>query len=425
MRCVRAIQAASFALAAAILCACTGSHSDIASIWTDTPELALAVELFNGSQKKFLAEIRWKEDLASALEAAGRPPMIAAGRWLKGSPARSRFRPLDYLFDRGRIDRSSFYKDILALGVSEGRQILIPLSFNLPAIVFAKGTASITDEFTLSLDDIASASTTFSGGKTEKGGFIGKMSFSPRWNTDFLVLAVDVYGAGFRTVKGNLAWDAEGLGRAIDAVRGWIAQVDGSAAAADDYQFKYLYTPSYQYLKEGRAQFAYMKSSDFFLIPEDKRSSLDYRWFSNKGRVPVSEEIVYIAMSREGRGREAAEAFITWLFSETAQDAILQLSKRTRTMESHFGLAGGFSTLRSVNEQRLVKFHPSLIGHLPPTSAFSTPPALPADWAELKSELLGPWLLEVTASREPRAEDAGAELASRLSEYRRRISQRP
>lgn len=401
---------------------CSGSRNNLATVWTDAPDLALAIELFNGSQKQYLVEIRWEKDLASALEAAKRPPTIAVGRWLKSSPARSRFRSLDYMFDRQRIDRTLFYKEILALGVSEGRQILIPLSFNLPTIVFAQGTTSIDDEFLISLDDIASASSTFSGPKTANTKVSGGMSFSPRWNTDFLIVAVDAYGADFKTNRGNLAWDDRGLGRAIDTLRDWIGRINGSAAAADDYQFKYLYTPSYQYLREGRAQFAYMKSSDFFLISEDKRRTLDYRWFSKDERVPVSEDIVYLAMSNEGRGREAAEAFITWLLGEAGQTAFLELSKRTRTNESQFGIAGGFSTLRTVTEQQFPRFYPSLIGHLAPASVLSTPPALPKDWMQLKSELLGPWLLEVTASREPRAEDAGAELASRLSEYRKRGS---
>jgi hypothetical protein len=164
-----------------------------------------------------------------------------------------------------------------------------------------------------------------------------------------------------------------------------------------------------------------MKSSDLFLVPENKRDELDFRWFAAAGLVPVSEDIVYVAVSRDGAGREAAEAFVAWLFREDSQAALLELSRRTRAMESNFGVGGGFSSLRAVNEKAFANYYPSLLGHMPPSSSLAPPAALPEDWPSLKAEVLGPWLLKATASSGP-VEDSSAELAARLAEYRKKGS---
>ncbi len=397
---------------------CGSPSAGPASIWTDSPSMALAVEAFNGSQAEYALELRWEADLVRAIRSAKRPPSIAAGRRLKGSSVRARFRPLDYLFDRGLADKSAFYKDVLALGVSEGRQMLVPLSFNLPAIVFPKSAPPTGDDFTISMGDMAPPSIAFAGGAKGKGAGSARMGFSPRWDPEFLTLAAASGGASFKLGKGELAWDDDGLGRAIEELRAWTARVDGSAAAADDYQFKYLYAPAYQYLKEGRALFAYMSSSDLFLVPEDKRAALDYRWFASGGSVPIGEDVVYLALAKDAPGRRAAESFLSWLLSEEGQAAILDLAKRTRAMESHFGIAGGFSSIRAVNERIFAQYYPSLLGHMPPAAAMSAPSTLPEDWEALKADVLGPWLLEATASGSP-SEDAGAELSARLADYRK------
>jgi hypothetical protein len=412
MRRALAPVAAALACAAALVPSCSEPSGEPASIWTDAPALAMATELFNGSQDRYSVEVRWTANIAQEIRAAKRPPAVAAGRYLKGSSVRDKFRPLDYLFERSRVNRESFYEELLALGEADGRQVLVPLSFNLPAIVFAKGAAPSGDGFTISLEEMAAPAAAFGA---------ARMGFSPRWDPDFLVLAAGSGGAAFKQGKGGLAWSDPGLARAIDELRGWTARVDGSAAAADDYQFKYLYAPAYQYVKEGRALFAYMKSSDLFLVPENKRDELDFRWFAAAGLVPVSEDIVYVAVSRDGAGREAAEAFVAWLFREDSQAALLELSRRTRAMESNFGVGGGFSSLRAVNEKAFANYYPSLLGHMPPSSSLAPPAALPEDWPSLKAEVLGPWLLKATASSGP-VEDSSAELAARLAEYRKKGS---
>jgi hypothetical protein len=404
-------------LGAAVCGSCTFIDTRPAKIWTDVPEIALCAELFNDSQKRFLIEVQWKSDLVAAIRQTQTPPTLAIGRFLKSQDIRARFLTLDYLFGELVVNQSAFYPELLSLGNVEGRQILLPVSFDLPAIVFPRGTPGIKNDFTLGLTDLAGPAKAFN---QREGANYVRMGFSPRWDGDFLTLAVNAAGAAFREGK-PLTWNDQGLRSAVSGIRAWTAAVNGASSFEDDFQFKYLYTPAYQYVAAGRSLFAYIDSDSFFLIPEEKRSTLDYRWFAHEGLVPISEQVVFAGLVRSGRGRLAAEAFIKWFFTEKAQRGILESERRARALESSFGIAGGFSALRSVNEKVFPLFYPALVGHLPPANSMSAPQELPSDWPRLEHSVIAPWLIQVTSlpTSSPSAE-IGRELSAKIVDYNKK-----
>jgi ABC-type glycerol-3-phosphate transport system substrate-binding protein len=161
-----------------------------------------------------------------------------------------------------------------------------------------------------------------------------------------------------------------------------------------------------------------MDSSALFLVPDDKREELDFRWFSSDGRTPVSDGAVYAGLVRGAAGRAAAEAFLRWFLTPEAQRAVLERSRQTKAMENAFGIAGGFSSLRSVNEGILPGFYPVLLGHAPPAGTLRGPAPLPDDWPALRDTVIAPWALEASALAPNPA--SGARLAERLAEYRSR-----
>jgi len=413
--------AAAIAIAAgsSALCSCSFVDTRPATIWTDVPEIALSAELFNDSQKRFLIEVQWKADLVAAIRQTGTPPALAIGHYLKSRDIRGRLLSLNYLFGELVVNPSAFYNELLTLGNVEGRQLLLPVSFNLPAIIFPRGTRGIKNDFILGLDDMAGLSKAFNSRKD--AGYV-RMGFSPRWDGDFLTLVVDTAGADFRE-GAPLGWNEQGLRSAIASVRAWTSSVNGPSSLEDDFQFKYLYTPAYQYVSAGRSLFGYIDSDNFFLIPEEKRRTLDYRWFAHSGSVPISEQVVFAGLLRSGRGRIAAEAFIKWFFTEKAQREILESERRARALESSFGIAGGFSSLRSVDEKVFPLFYPALVGHLPPAAAMTPPHELPSDWPQLEHTVLAPWLDQVTGQSpgSPSA-DLGRELSAKLADYLKKSS---
>lgn len=106
------------------------------------------------------------------------------GRYLKSSVTRDRFQSLDYLFGELTVNQASFYPSLLAFGNLDGRQILLPVSFDLPALIFAQGgSANSKGKFLLGLDDIAAEAHAYN---KANAGSATRMGFSPRWDQSCL-----------------------------------------------------------------------------------------------------------------------------------------------------------------------------------------------------------------------------------------------
>ncbi len=388
-------------------------ESGPAKLWTDIPELVLAVELFNASREDQLIELEYKEDLAGALSDRKADPALAIGRYLKSKKIRDKFQSLEYLFGELYVNQSSFYPNLLALGNVNGRQLFLPVSFNMPAIVFAKGKYRPPAPLLLDLETMGSSARSFN--KIEGGSYV-RMGFSPRWNPDFLVLYAQAEGVDFREDK-KLVWNAEGLGRTVRNLRAWSREKNTSYLAERDFEFKYLFTPDYQYIAEGRALFAYMDSSRLFTLPVEKRGALEFRWFSSKGKIPVDDDMAFAAILRSGKGKSTAETFLKWFFKEENQRKILEKAASTGCMDIAFGLAGGFSSVRSVNERAFPTYYPSMSGQMPSAEQLSMPSTLPPDWPAIKENVVAPWLLESIA-RNIESVDPDAEFSARMEEYR-------
>ena len=59
-----------------------------------------------------------------------------------------------------------------------------------------------------------------------------------------------------------------------------------------------------------------------------------------------------------------------------------------------FGIAGGFSAVREVNERILPIYYKQLLGNLPPSSLLTVPKNLPAKWESYKKNVILPYIKE-------------------------------
>ncbi len=387
------------ALAALLACAACGrANEGVTILWTNRPEFASYAELFNSSQNRFRLVVEYKDNPAGELIAAKDAPDLIVGPWLKGEKARSRLAPVDYLFTELRLGSKLFYGSLLDLGNVRGRQYLLPVSFNLPALVFSpEKSALIDNDFALSLEQIQRLSSEFNA--KEKGVY-SKMGFSPRWSGEFLYLIARMHNARFEEGSPLFAWNENGLKATIDYLREWTRTINTSATAEDEFQFKYLYDPPYRLVTGGRNLFSYMPSDAIFTLPGDKRQNLDFRWVMKDGKTAIRDDIVYMGVSRKSKNLEAAEAFIVWFFSEKTQRALLDRSVEMGITARSFGISGGFSSLRPVNERIFPLYYPSLLGHLPPPETLSVPRILPNNWELLKADILLPWLEDMAGKPE-------------------------
>jgi hypothetical protein len=365
-------------------------------MWTDTPEMTQYVEVFNNEHPSLKLEVKYTDNLDKALRInKDEKPAIIVGKWLKGSRIRYQFQSLDRLSTELRLNSSAFYPEMLSLGKADGRQVLLPVSFNLPAVVFlAENSKQVKSGFSITINEIRDQAKAYN----QRGatGF-SQIGFSPRWDFEFIYALSRLNGADFREGK-PIAWNQAGLESTVSTVRDWVTSANESSSIEDDYQFKYLQAPSYEIVSSRRALFFYASSSEIFTLPDEKRSVIDYRWISDGKRIPVCDDVTFLGLSRKAGGGRVAESFVSWFFSEQTQRKLLAQSNDFRTDELSFGIAGGFSSLRDVNEKVLPSYYSNLVGHVPQPQSLFIPATQGQSWTIIKQEFVKPYLQELCAS---------------------------
>jgi ABC-type glycerol-3-phosphate transport system substrate-binding protein len=359
-------------------------------LWTDCPEFALYAEYFNTAQDKYKVEVRYFESTAQKLTEAGEYPDIAAASWLRNTSIRAYFRSLESTMSKNGIQKSSFYPRLLSLGNVDGRQYLLPVSFNIPAIVFVRDfNQNSSNPFVIEMGEIKERGKTFN---TAAGGVYTRMGFSPSANDEFLFAAVNLFGASFREAS-PIAWDSHALEQGLSWLRSWIAGSNTGIQAEDDFAFKYFYDPPDKLLNSGRILYSYMDSSHFFTLPEERRMNLDFSWIAAAEKIPLDEGNVFYGIHKKTRAFKAAKAFTRWFFSAETQRLLLEAGKSKRITKS-FGIAGGFSAMKTVTEQVFPHFYPDLLGRIPPENYLSPGNILPRNWMTIKRRVILPYLKE-------------------------------
>ena len=358
-------------------------------LWTDRPEFVFYTEQFNASQDHYKIEVHFYESVAQKLTEGGEHPDIVAASWLKSASSRAFFRPLDNLFPKDSPVWASFYPRLLALGKYDGKQYLLPISFNIPAMVFSSDRSQLmSNPFTINLQEIKQRGKEYN---RESGGVFTRMGFLPSWNDNFLFIAATLFNTGFRE-SAPIAWDPTALEHAMQWIQAWIAEANTSIQAEDDFIFKYCYDPPSKLISSGRILFTCMDSSELFILAEDRRAHLDFRWIAEKDAIPVDEAAVYYGIYKKAKAKNAAIAFSRWFFHADTQRLLLEVGKEKRLLETSFGIGGGFSAMRTVTENIFPLFYPSLLGRMPPESFLSPPAIFPRNWMAVKEKVILPYL---------------------------------
>ncbi|MDR0321097.1 MAG: hypothetical protein LBI28_06315 [Treponema sp.] len=373
-------------LLAAVLISCGGNRT--AQIWTDRPEMALYGEYFNSVQNQYKVNVKFVEFPAVELGKQDRPDIVVSS-WLKNGSTGSHFKSLDNLFGGKKLSRGIFYQRLLAAGRVDRTQYLLPVSFNIPALIFSKGREqSLSSQFTIDFDEVKRLSKNYN---VLSGGVYTRMGFSPLWNDNLLVTIAVLSGAAFREAN-PLVWDSSALEKALVFINNWTREINTNNQAEEDFTFKYFFEPPERLVQSGRILFSYMESSDLFLLSEESKSHLDFRWIIDQNRIPVTEDLVYLGIPKRAKAARTSDAFIRWFFKPETQRLILEYSRANRVNESIFGICGGFSSLSPVSEQIYPLFYPELLGRMPPSEHFSILNVLPANWLVIKERVVLPYI---------------------------------
>ena len=375
-----------------------GSSTPIV-IWTDRPEIVSYVEFFNVAQNKAKAVVVYKDKLAVALPPAKdeQQPDIVIGSFLRNSRIKKNFASLDRVFSRSQINPSSIYTPLLEYGKVNGRQYLIPVSFNIPMMIFsAKNQDLLSSNMLLDSDSIRDSGSLFN--QKSKDEFFVKMGFAPSWNANFMFHVAKMNGAEFGEKGNTFSWNPVSLKKTIDYLKNWSLDKNGGTGAEQDFSFKYLYMPSYKLVNSDRCLFAYIKSDDFFNISSEQTENISFRWLSKDEKTFVNDDMTSLAVFRKTKNAKASYEFINWFFSESTQKNLLERSMRMDLDTQTFGICSGFSTIKSVNERVFPAYYKNLLGNLPTESSLVAPLPLPSRWESLKERVIIPYLSEAAST---------------------------
>ncbi|MFP4617399.1 MAG: hypothetical protein ACLFMZ_01025 [Spirochaetaceae bacterium] len=376
-----------------LLPGCREERDDTALIWTNRPEFASYVELYNAHHEKNRIRIEYVEEPGRAFREVGpgkNAPDIVIGENLNSREMLDKFATLNTLFKEDHLKEDQFYTTPLSQGVHERQHVLLPVSFLLPVITYSESSApEDLSSFFISLSEMRDFSEQFN---TEGEHGLEKLGFSPLWEESMLFTASLLWGADFReTERGLPAWDSSAVTETVDFFREWIREGNEGLEAAKIFSDKYFYEPSHILQEKGRILFYYHDISSYFSIPPDKRRLLDFLWPAEEEKIPVLPPILYMGIPHGAPGITAAKEFISWFFQTETQEKLLDASEYKRIRS--FGIAGGFSSLRRVNEEILPKIHPSLVGHIPKESFLKFPERLPINWTAIEKKVVEPWFV--------------------------------
>jgi hypothetical protein len=373
---------------AAALCGC-GESSGRIILYTNRQEIAVYAETFNSMQDRHRLEIHYRENTPSALDFSTEVPDLVIMDNLSGETSAKRFVSLDSLFGGSGIDRRAFYASLLRAGQREKKQTLIPVSFNLPALMFDARISG--DEASLFMINLESLAEKAAAANRKNDSAYLSMGFAPRWNSDFLVQASLMRGAAFKeSPETLLAWDGESLDKTLEYFLSWSEKYNGGGAAEITFAEKYLYDPPYRQLALGRIKYAYTTAADFFLVPESYRNFLDVKWLSHAGKITATERILFAGIPQGADNARGAEAFLRWFFCVPTQSLLLEKSREK--MPGVFGIASGFSSLKEINEKHLPLRDSALSGFAPPEDVLVFPAPVPYLWNRIKTQVLVPWM---------------------------------
>lgn len=388
-------------------------------IWTGCSEFVQYVELFNKIHKDNCAVIVYKENPALSLPPAQdeNPPDIIVGSWLRTDDSFKYFKPLDYIFYNRNLNSDIFYKELFEAGQKNNIQFLLPVNFNLPAVVFSEENKElIPDNYTLTLEQIRKTASEYNQ-KNSKGVFT-RIGFTPLSNNDFLYFTTKIFNADFHEEKGKILWNQQNLQNAANELKDWIFTENSSAQAEEDFAFKYLFMPYYRQVVSGRTLFAYTTSDQLFKTLKNQHLGIDYRWIVQKNKIPIEDSFVMLGIFKDAQNQVGATEFISWFFQADTQQQILERKENMKLETELFGISGGFSSLRDVTEHIVPVYYTHLLTNLPPSKMLSVPPQLPARWESYKTQVIEPYLKSAITAEQ---EDAVLKIEDLEAEWKRKI----
>ncbi len=364
-------------------------------IWSDVAEVAFIVELYNRDANTPVY-FRYVDNLTETLTQQRLEADVVIGRWVNNPSVNGLMEPhsaysypaLDSQAGRARGARFAVRVPRALLDASP---YWIPLSFNLPGLLFLSDGTDPRDRFSMSLEEI---------GERSAGQQVPPVFFAP--GSDPSAMYAVHRSLGFHATvdgAGSPAWDAEALDEALATVRAWQQRWNGSREEEAQYTERYLYDPPRRQLDTARVGLIYLPSNELFGWDFFDERRYDFAWLAGpEGRIVADESVVYGGIPSGTERLPDAVRFLSWLTTPDVQLSIIT-EKLVQRVDS-FGVLDGFSTLPEVNRAMATEIYPELAGRIPHPEAVVIPATLPRYWNEALAQVVAPHLVRASGADE-------------------------
>ncbi len=378
----------AIACVAVVFTGCSEEPRRQVLVWTDVPALLDYAILFNQDSDTYAVEVASRPDLIGALQSETRVPDLVIGRYLNQAVAEQLFDEAGTIVSRAGGPQQ-FYPGFLAMGRFGNVQRLVPVSFDVPAVLFADALSPDPEHrLMLELDAIRSAAGAFNDAGPAGTGVLG---YSPLWDTEFLRTLTTSRGVAFRHgPAGGTLWSTEPLRETLSFAAEWVFEVNEGPEQSDAFAVRYLTRPHRDLVRDGRIGFAFVSGSEFLGWPDSQTVGLHARWVAHDGVIFVRDSVVMAGVPRETSNAQGARAFLNWLLSDDTQQHLIEQARDSG--HARHGIAGGFSSIIHINERVLLEARPDLVGRIPPVSVLRWPQRLPHMWPRMRDEAVIPWV---------------------------------
>lgn len=346
---------------------------------TDEIDAVTAAEIFNSENRDYKVIVQYLPDLDRFLTSDRPEADMVIGHQLDTPAIRKKM---------VRIS-PSIYKDSLYGYLLIGKKSfrLIPLSFDLPVILFSKtNQPEFGNSHFIENQELRTLGIRFN--KKGRSG-MDRVGFLPLRYDLFVYLTAEYFGANFWVDGETLQNNDAALDEAISLLRDWSVSDNDQTGRQRGFLEKYGYIPDVRLLAESKILFSFSTLSEMFQLPEHERRPLDFRYYSHDRSFPVGNTVYFGIPAQSGK-KKKARSFLVWLLQPETQKKILDFKQQKRM--NRFGFFGGLSTNPTVNELVFGEIYPDLLGHIPDEKYLTEQRDCGDNWRSIKSQVVIPWL---------------------------------
>lgn len=372
---------------------CSKNNSEVLVLWTDNVEFASYAELFNSCQNDVKIAAVYKSDIINSLPVGKghTNPDLCAGSYLASGISKHHFIKLNNIFS-DKIKPEAFYSSLLDFGKKGSSQYLLPVNFNLGAMVYdINNSEYLTESDSINFEQIKEASKKFN--LLNKENIYLKMGFAPQWNPDFLYEMISADNIKFTYQNETIKFSIPQFESTLNNIKSWTKEINTSCNDEKDFSFKYLYTPYNKQVLQQKSLLAYTTSDSLLALSEEQLDKMDFKWLSTNSKLTVLENEIMIGIYKKSKNKAGCKKFIQWFMTPEAQEMMLKRKIDMNLDTNTFGIASGFSSLIEVNEHILPIYYKCLLAKIPSSTLIKAPLVYSSEWATIKKDVLLPFVI--------------------------------